>query len=167
MSHAAKISSATASAAPCGIERRREDRRRRPTSPWAAFWPFGHRMQNRRANDHRRPYFVDRFSSAMFVVVVMLLLATLLDGFLTLRLLEAGADEVNPVMDYLLDYGALPFLAGKYLLTVVGLPLLLIFKNHTLFGTPLRVAHLIPVVVGLYIVLLGYQLVLMHDNALL
>lgn len=148
------------------VERRRADRRQRPTSPWAAFWPWGHRMRNRRADDERRPYFVDRFSSSLFVIVVMLLLATLLDGFLTLRLLEAGANEINPVMDWLLDYGALPFVVGKYLLTVVGLPLLLVFKNHRLFGTPLRVGHLIPVVVGLYLVLLGYQLALMHENAL-
>ena len=121
-------------------------------------------MAHRRAGEHRRPYFVDRFSPAMLLVVLMLVLASMVDAILTVRVLQAGGDEINPVMDHLLNRGILPFVLGKYLLTVAGLPLLLIFKNHYLFGTRVRVGYLIPVIVALYLVLIGYQIVLIFQH---
>jgi hypothetical protein len=142
-------------------KRQQSDRRGEPTSAWAAFPPTGHRMVNRRAEEHRRPYFVDRFSSATFIVILLLVAASLLDAVLTMQLLENGAEEINPLMDRLLEHGALSFLFGKYLLTVGGLPLLLIFQNHYLFGTRIRVGYLVPVAVALYMVLIAYQLTLM------
>ena len=142
-------------------QRIQSDRRETPTSPWGAFPPAGQRMANRRAGEHRRPYFVDRFSSAMFIVIVMLIIGSLIDAILTIQLIEAGAEEINPLMDRLLNNGILPFLLCKYVLTVAGLPLLLIFKNHYLFGTSFRVGYLIPMVVVMYLILIGYQCVLM------
>ena len=50
---------------------------------------------------------------------------------------------------------------------MVGLPLLLIFKNYYLFGTRFRVGYLIPLIVVMYLVLIGYQLVLMHQGVTL
>ena len=143
-------------------QRTQSDRRQKPTSAWAAFPPAGQRMACRRASEHGRPYFVDRFSSAMFIVILMLISASIVDAILTIQLIEAGAREINPLMDRLLDHGILPFLLVKYVLTVAGLPLLLIFQNHYMFGTRLRVGYLIPMAVALYAILIGYQLVLMH-----
>jgi hypothetical protein len=149
-----------------GVEQRTQpDRRQAPTSPWWAFPPAGRRMRNRRAGEHQRPYFVDRFSPIMLTFVLMLLIASMIDAILTIHLLRAGGDELNPLMDRLLDYGVLPFLLGKYILTVSGLPLLLIFKNYYLFGTRVRVAYLIPAAVAMYVVLIVYQLVLMQKYA--
>lgn len=65
-------------------------------------------------------------------------------------------------MDHFLGHGVQSFLLVKYLLTASGIPLLLIFQNHYLFNTRIRVGHFLPCVVGLYAVLIGYQLVLMH-----
>ncbi|MGD0897150.1 MAG: DUF5658 family protein [Thermoguttaceae bacterium] len=152
-------------ARPDGEKRLQADRRQTPTSPWGAFPPAGQRLRNRRAGEHRRPYFVDRFSPILLVFVLMLAIASIVDAVLTIRLLEAGGDEINPLMDRLLDYGILSFLLGKYVLTVSGLPLLLIFKNHYLFGTRLRIGYLLPLVVAMYLVLIGYQLVLMQKYA--
>ena len=143
-------------------QRSQSDRRQKPTSPWAAFPPAGQRMACRRASEHGRPYFVDRFSSGMFIVILTLIIASIIDAILTIQLIEAGAKEINPLMDRLLDHGILPFLLVKYVLTVAGLPLLLIFKNYYLFGTPVRVGYLIPIAVAMYLVLIGYQLALMH-----
>jgi hypothetical protein len=122
-------------------------------------------MAHRRDDEHRRPYFVDRFSSATFIFILLLLIATIADAILTIQLIEAGAKEINPLMDRLLDHGIQPFLLGKYVLTVAGLPLLLIFQNYYLFGTRFRVGYLIPMAVALYVVLIGYQLVLMQKYA--
>jgi hypothetical protein len=145
--------------------RGQSDRRQQPTSPWGAFPPAGQRMRYRRQSEHLRPYFVDRFSAGMMVVVLMLALASIVDAWLTIDLLEAGADEINPLMARLLEYGVLPFLLGKYVLTVIGIPLLLIFKNYYLFGTSFRVGHLIPLMVSMYAVLIAYQILLIHQSA--
>ncbi len=138
------------------------DRRKRPTSPWDALRFGGRRMRARRTEEHCRHYFVDRFSGAMFALVVGLLVFTLVDGVITLHLLDADCEEMNPVMEYLLGKGLMPFLFGKYILTAAGLPLLLVFKNYYLFRTPFRVGYLIPVFVGLYLILLGYQVSLLQ-----
>lgn len=148
---------------PVDEKRNLPDRRQQPTSPWGAFPPAGKRMHNRRAEEHRLPYFVDRYTAMMLTVVLMLVLASIVDAILTIRLIEAGGSEINPLMGLLLNYGTLPFLLGKYVLTVVGLPLLIIFKNHCLFGTRFRVGYLIPALVALYAVLISYQLILIYN----
>ena len=153
----APLATPSASAPPAGERRNVPDRRQKPTSPWGAFSWAGRRRQNRRADEHRRSYFVDCFSPAMLIGVLALVSASLVDAVLTVQLLNAGGKEINPLMDRLLAYGAGYFLLGKYLLTVAGLPLLLVFKNHYLFGTRLRVGHLIPVIVALYLMLIVYQ----------
>ena len=81
---------------------------------------------------------------------------------MTLLLLGTGCEEINPAMGYLLRRGPLHFLLGKYALTTAGLPFLLIFRNFHLFRTRFRVGYLIPVFVGLYLILLGYQIALMN-----
>jgi Domain of unknown function (DUF5658) len=138
------------------------DRRRRPTSPWGAFRHKGRRAYPRREEERRLPYFVDRIDPTMFVLAVLLLILTIVDGTITLLLLGANCEEINPAMGYLLRRGPLHFLLGKYILTTAGLPFLLIFQNFTLFRTRFRVGYLIPVFVALYLILLGYQIALMN-----
>ena len=134
------------------------DRRRKPTRFWDAFRHGGRRVRNRRTVEHCRAYFVDRFTTPMFALIILLIAFTIVDAVFTLQLLGLDCEEVNPAMDYLLRHGHASFLIGKYLLTVAGLPFLLLFKNYYLFGTRLRVGHLIPIFAGLYVALIGYQL---------
>jgi hypothetical protein len=160
---AAATAAETPSAAnpPRAEQRVQADRRRRPTSPWGCLPPAGRRRECRRAAERARPHFVDRFSTAVLVFVLMLVTASLVDAVFTIQLIEAGGEEVNPVMGHLLKRGLLDFFLGKYLLTVVGLPLMVVFKSHYLFGTRLRVGHLIPALIALYAALICYQIVLM------
>lgn len=133
------------------------DRRRQPTSFWAALRHGGRRVRNRREAEHRQAYYVDRFTTPVFVLIILILALSVLDAVFTLQLLEHDCEEINPAMDYLLRRGHGHFLIGKYLLTAAGLPVLLIFKNYYLFGTRLRVGYLIPIFVALYIALISYQ----------
>ena len=154
-----------AAALPTGnnIERRlHPDRRDKPTNPWRVFFQTGRREKHRRTDEHRRSYFVDRFSTTTFIFIVLLLVASITDAVLTIQLLRAGAEEINPLMDHFIGHSIEAFLVVKYTLTAGGLPLLLIFQNHYLFGTRLRVRYLIPLTVALYAVLIGYQVMLMH-----
>jgi Domain of unknown function (DUF5658) len=98
-------------------------------------------------------------------MAISLLILTVVDGAVTLLLLGAGCEEINPAMGYLLSRGPIHFLVGKYLLTCAGLPFLLIFRYFTLFRTRVRVGHLLPIFVALYLVLLGYQVALLTAPA--
>ncbi len=102
----------------------------------------------------------------MLIFIVLLLGASIVDAVLTIHLIRAGANEINPVMNHFLGQGIEAFLTAKYILTAAGLPLLLIFQNYYLFGTRLRVRYLIPLAVTLYAVLIGYQVVLVHRHLL-
>jgi hypothetical protein len=140
--------------------RQKPDRREVPTSVWGAFPPAGWRMRARRAEEHGRPYFVDRFAAPVLAAIVAVLALSTLDAVLTIHLVDAGSEEGNPLMGHLLNRGILPFLVGKYVLTAVGLPLLVIFKNHYLFATRFRVGYMIPAIVVLYALLIAYQVIL-------
>ncbi len=160
-----QLAESTAEPAELGVDQRtHSDQRQEPTSAWAAFPPAGRRMRNRRAAEHCRPYFVDRFSTILLLLVLMLLIASITDAVLTIQLIQAGGREINPLMARLLEHGVVPFMLGKYLLTVIGLPLLLVFKNFYLFGTRIRVGYLIPMFVAMYVLLIGYQLLLIGQH---
>ena len=140
------------------------DRRRVATSVWDTLTGFGRRMRLRRSTEHRSAYFVDRFSVSMLMAILALLLMSIVDAVITIHLIPAGCGEINPLMAALLDRGILPFLVGKYILTAAGLPVLLVFKNFTLFGSRVRVGYLIPLLVGMYVVLLVYQANLLRTH---
>jgi hypothetical protein len=142
--------------------RSQSDRRETPTSAWAALPPAGRRICSRRAEERRLPHYTDRFPPALLLMILMLLAASMVDATLTLQLIRVGCTEVNPLMGHLLECGVPAFLMGKYALTAVGLPILVIFRHHYLFGTRLRVEHLIPVALVLYAVLIAYQFVLVQ-----
>jgi hypothetical protein len=115
-------------------------------------------MRARRADEHRRVYYADRFSALTLGMIVAMLAASFADAILTMHLLGIGCREINPVIGLLLDYGVTWFFVGKYLLTALGLPVLLILKNHYLFGTRFRVGHIIPAVLACYLILIAYEL---------
>jgi hypothetical protein len=147
------------------VERRGlPDRRNRPTSPWDVFLGRRRRRYYRRATDDRRHVFVDRSSAWVFLLILLLLIMTIADGLITLDLLETGCEEANPLMRYLIEHGHMAFLLGKYILTAIGLPFLIAFKNHRLFRTGFRVGYLIPVFVSLYFLLLYYQVGLIRER---
>lgn len=54
------------------------------------------------------------------IVVIAIVVLNLLDAFLTLRHIELGAVELNPLMRYLLGEGWLAFIAGKHFMVGAG-----------------------------------------------
>lgn len=111
----------------------------------------------RREADHARPYLVDRVPGSFLVAAILLLMLTLVDGVVTIFLLDHGYEEANPIMAYLLTRGHASFLIGKYLLTAVFLPVALVMNQYRLFGSRVRVGHLLPVAMMLYFALIVYQ----------
>jgi hypothetical protein len=152
---------------PSGDRRIVPDRRQTVTRAWDSLLGVGHRMFHRRRDEHAREYFVDRFPASTLVLILLILILSLVDAVITIHLLAADCGEANPLMAHLLEHGVTPFLVGKYTLTAVGLPVLLIFQNFRLFGTRFRVFYLLPVFVVLYVLLLAYQVSLLYAHAAL
>jgi hypothetical protein len=144
-------------AGPDSHRRAAMDRRRRPTGPLDAFRPAGRRSSVRRRAERRGTYFLDRFDALTLAIIVGLLGLTLVDGLLTVELLDVNSEEFNPLMKHLLARGHGAFFVGKYILTAAGLPFLLVYKNYPMFGTRFRVGYLLPLFLSLYLALVAYQ----------
>ena len=138
-------------------QRGQADRRDRPTSPLDAFRPSGRRVRPRRNEERLGAFFTDQFDAFTLAMVVALLSLTIADGVLTLELLDFNSVEANPFMGHLLKRGPLAFLLGKYVLTAMGLPFLVVYKNYPMFGSRFRVGFLIPAFISLYLALVSYQ----------
>ena len=93
------------------------------------------------------------------VAILTLLLCTA-DAFLTLTLLEQGANEANPFMERFVGGSALVFAMVKMGLTSGGIVMLILLAQVRLFGR-------IPVSFLLYAVLFGYTALVGYEFWLL
>ncbi len=138
------------------------DRRCRPTGPVDAFRSTGRRIRVRRKADRQVSHFLDQFDAFTLAVIVAVLGLTLVDGVLTIELLDTNSEECNPLMGHLLTRGQTAFFVAKYLLTATGLTFLLVYKNYPMFGTRFRVGFISPIVLALYLALMAYQVSLLR-----
>lgn len=121
-----------------------KDRRKNLQARFKYFLINGRREVARREEDRNRSYFFDRYNQRIFAAITAILMLSIFDALLTLILIERGSSELNPVMAYFIEHGALTFIIAKYILTSFGVVTLLIFKNvfikrinmhtHSLFG---------------------------------
>ncbi len=136
--------------------RSRLDRRQRPTRFFSKYTLVGRRRENRRGDDPRANYYVDRIGSRAWLYVVILVILSFIDGGFTLYFLDHhdGFSEANPVMRIALIVGNEAFIFFKYALTIAGALVICLHKN---FNYIRAVAFLL---FGLYILLNGYHLYL-------
>ena len=69
-------------------------------------------------------------------------------------------------MKHLLERGPHAFLLGKYVLTAMGLPFIVVYKNYPMFGTRFRAGYTLIIVIILYIILISYQVILLHARCI-
>ena len=86
------------------------------------------------------------------IAVLSLICLSCLDGFLTLSLIESGkVVEANPIMAYFLEYGVLPFILFKYIITALAITVLTLFKN-------VRITRLsLPFAIKIYFAIIIYE----------
>jgi hypothetical protein len=132
-----------------GTDRRRLSLRSLVYGAWR-----GRRAAERRSGTQAG--YVDRYPSSVVLAAVALFTLAMADAYGTLVLLEAGAQEVNPVMEALLEAEPTWFVPVKLAITAVGVLLLVLHKNFTLFGRlpSLRLMHAL---LGLYGCLIAYE----------
>jgi Domain of unknown function (DUF5658) len=128
------------------------------------LWTFiygawrGRRVVERRTGT--RAGYVDRYPSSVALAAVALYTLAMADAYGTLVLLEAGAEEVNPVMEALLEAEPAWFVPVKLAITAVGVLMLVLHKNFSLCGR-LSALKILYGLLGLYGCLIAYEGVLL------
>jgi hypothetical protein len=143
------------------IERRVPIERRR--SILRALWRgnFARRRIAPRRDTERHVVVTDWFHAQWLAVSVLILLLCTADAFLTLTLISHGANEVNPLMDPLVRGSGHGFAYWKFGLTAMGVVVLTLLARLRFFGR--AVGWVLYAVLGMYCVLVGYELFLLRN----
>lgn len=141
-----------------------KDRRAKPT-PLFSIYTFkgGRRIHIRRKEDRNIHYYVDLYDFPSVLAFISLIIFSVADAFFTMELISKGAKEINPIMEFCLRLGPIPFLLIKYFLTVTSLLTLLVHKNYYLLRGKLRVRTLLFCIPLLYALLIAYELLLIFS----
>jgi hypothetical protein len=141
-------------------QRSGRDRRRRVLPPLRFLVAGGRRRAVRRSKDMHHIVILDRYSPKLLVFVVAILSLSLLDGLLTLYLIEQGSTEINPVMDYFLKKGPFIFAAAKYVLTSMAVVIFVIVANSVLPRSNFHAQKLFPYALFAFGSVIAWELML-------
>ena len=145
---------------PHAENRRGKDRRTNHKGRLKYFLFNGRRERIRREEDSLQVFFFDRYNPKLFAAITAILMLSIFDALLTLILIDKGSTELNPVMAYFLQHGLLPFIVVKYLLTSIGVVILLIFKNVFLTKVKIYTHSLFPAVIIAFVAVIAWELFL-------
>jgi hypothetical protein len=128
-----------------------------------ALWRgnFEGRRRIPRRDDERHAVVTDWFHPQYLAVALMILLLCGADALLTLTLISHGAQEINPFMAPLVEGSGHAFAAWKFGLTAMGVVLLTVLGELRLFGR--TVGTILYAVLGMYVLLVGYELFLLRN----
>ena len=116
-----------------------------------------------RRHAHRRAVddeviFLDWHHPWLFFLATGTMLLSCADAFLTLKLLELGMIEANPVMNAVMQQGTLAFTSTKLLMTAVGI-FILVFLAKSHFLNRVRTGLFLTMFFSCYACLVCYELV--------
>jgi hypothetical protein len=137
------------------------DRRVRTLSLINRIFHRGERTQHRRDSDHLQFKYFDRHEPHLVLISVVVILFSLLDAFLTLKILASGGTELNYFADILIGFGLYGFVFSKYLITAFGMIVLVLHKHYQVFFG-FQVRHLIYGIVLFYTALIFYELLIIN-----
>ena len=137
-----------------------EERRRRPTPPVSRYLFWGRRRNP--APGVRENYYVDRPARWAWQSALLLIVLSIADAALSLRLFADGRfHELNPLLHVGLQQGSGVFLGVKLTLTVCAVLVLLIHANFVIVGRKIRVAWLIWTMIVTYALIITYEILLL------
>lgn len=116
------------------------------------------RRRNFRRDEDAGIPFSDWYHPWLFFLAVGTMLMSCLDAFLTLRLLDQGMYEANPVMAAFLEQGVASFALSKVFLTGTGI-LILVYLARVRFLNFLRTGLFLTLFFSLYASLVCYEFV--------
>lgn len=121
----------------------------------------GQRRHVRRESDRHKLQELDAYPTDLFIVVILVLGLSVVDGVLTLWLVDNGATELNPVMAYYLEQGPQVFMAAKYLITAAVVTIVVAFNHAFLHFLKIRFGQLLKVFAGCFAMVVVWELFLM------
>jgi hypothetical protein len=138
------------------------DRRGGPDRRRRIWWSvlYGSFRPRRRVPPRRtfeaRFHSLDWHGAHLLAVTIGILLLSVADALMTVRLLSGGADEVNPLMAAVIGTSGTVFAAVKMTLTGLGVMVMVLLARY-------RFMRVVRVDVVLYAVLLGYGMLLVYE----
>ena len=136
------------------------DRRRQNINTIIYSLYKGRRSQPRRDRDSAQAFYTDIYERWVGMIVISISCLSAADAFFTLKILERGGIEVNPVMASLLEIDTTAFVIGKILITSVCLLFALVHINFNVLKIiPMRFS--LAAIFALYFCLMGYELFLL------
>lgn len=114
---------------PPNVDRRRGDRRRRPTPMLSRYSFFGGRRRAPRRAEEREGAFVDVYSPRLAALLLVFFALTVFDSVATLYYLRKGGTELNPIARWMISLGNVEFVLLKGGLTALCVLFVLLHKN--------------------------------------
>jgi hypothetical protein len=143
------------------IDNRRiiHDRRKQSAPFLSRHTIFGGRRRTiRRKEDRNKHVFVDHYGLRLFITLLLLLILSMLDAYLTLTLVRANnAIELNPIMALYLEHGNMTFFLAKFLFTSAAVFIFCVFNHFSLTRISLALAIII------YLGVVFYELSIMNN----
>ena len=105
-------------------QRKLNDRRKQPTPGLSRFSFFGRRKAFRREADRLKGGYIDRYSTGLFFLLLLIVSLNILDALLTIMILDRGGWELNPFVRSAIELFGERFWAWKF--TIVSIVLILL-----------------------------------------
>jgi hypothetical protein len=137
-------------------DRRQQPDRRLNSTKSISIYTFRGRRKKARRVEEVENYYVDRYELRYLFLIISILILCFMDAFLTVILLQLGAQELNPFMLIFIEKDVVLSMVVKYVITALCLICILVHKNFRIFRN-LRVHSLIYIVLTLYIALVLFE----------
>ncbi len=118
------------------------------------------RRRGGRRGTEAEALFSDWHHPWLFFLALGIMLMSCSDAFLTLLLIDLGANEANPVMFSAMEQGATAFITSKMLLTAFGVFALVFVARAPVLNT-FRAGLVLTAIFAMYACLMCYELVLL------
>jgi hypothetical protein len=157
-------------AAPAATSREQRERRNRPDRRQRMWWSllYGSIRPRRRRPARRledgRYHVLDWHATHLWAVSICILILSVADAFLTLKLLSAGAVEVNPFMALFVRGNTAVFAGLKMAITGVCVALMVLLAGYR-FMRVLRVEVILYCILAAYVLLIGHEIGMLHKFA--
>lgn len=126
------------------------DRRKQPTPALSRYIFFGRRRTLRRKVDQKKGGYVDRYGSDVFLFLMLILTLNVLDTLFTMIILDAGAWEVNPVVNSAITLWGDNFWIWKFAIVSFSVILLYLHSQFRYVKTAMLGLSVIFITVILY-----------------
>jgi len=130
--------------------RKLKDRRTKPTPALSRFIIWGRRKTFRRKDEQSSGGYVDRYDGRLFLILTMALGLNVLDSWFTMKILEDGGREINPVVGSVIQLYGDGFWVWKFAIVSVCLILLCLHTKFRLVRPAILSISAINIIVILY-----------------